>query len=518
VVGWNEITGRAYVAYRPRRGSFDRAQLLRGHPLRDLAITPRGEAVAALGDAELAADGAKVAVRPAGPGKRFGRPVDVSDGQKDVTGLVLDSGPAGEVVAVWQAGSRVWAAIRAANGGWSAPAALSEVQSGGGPIYPRVAVLPSGAALAVWERRSGSPTCCQRLEAAVRPAGGAFGAPVTLTPAGGSLKDLKGAGNRWGILVQAEDDLELFERPEVGAFTGPQAIPGATVEYGEAALALAPDGSASVLKSAALPASAACSGTTYHDANGLATTSRPAGGSFGPDHLVTPVTQPGAGPSAAVAGGRSVFTWDQPRRTELSGVGDYSDELVCDFIGAQPYGADGAPGSDPGPSSAAGGSGVDSGSATSFHTYPVLATDPDGTAAVAWIHTDDRGRNQRVRVALIGGGSLGRNRYPDIVSPRVVGLRLSSARVQPGEPVALRFRLSERARVVMTITRWWGHHTSGQFHTRRVSTIRFKHARGQVTIRFHAPSRGRYTLHLEARDRGGNPSYGGPFNFKFRVR
>jgi hypothetical protein len=86
--------------------------------------------------------------------------------------------------------------------------------------------------------------------------------------------------------------------------------------------------------------------------------------------------------------------------------------------------------------------------------------------------------------------------------------------------MALRFQLSERARVVVTITRWWGKHIAGQFHTQRVLKLRVKRKSGPVTLRFPAPGvRGKhYSVHLEVRDRGGNPSYGGPFDLKFRVR
>ena len=51
--------------------------------------------------------------------------------------------------------------------------------------------------------------------------------------------------------------------------------------------------------------------------------------------------------------------------------------------------------------------------------WPTLAADPDGMAVLAWI-----GGNERVRVARADGGSLGRDRYPDIVAPRLRRLRL----------------------------------------------------------------------------------------------
>jgi hypothetical protein len=518
-VGWRGFFRGVFLAYHPRHGSFGSVQRLRGRSLADLEVTARGEAIALLttGNESSLDTGAAVALRPAGRGKRFGRPVDITGGRTDVSGLDLDANSDGEAVAVWESAHRVWAAIRSASGSWSAPVGISAASTLGSPVSPRVSVLPSGAVLAVWARDGD-------VEAAVRAVDGSFGAPVTLAhpsgPGFATIQDLKGVGSRWGVLIENDEHLQLVERTEAGAFSAPQAIPGPSAEYANHALALAPDGAASVLKTVPLPAAAVCSQAEYTNGQSLATTSRPAGGAFGPDQLVTPALQPGAGPSAAVAGNRAIFVWDQPEQTELEGEGDYSDDTSCAFIDAQPFGADGVPGQDPGQSAPAAGTGADSTSAEYFFSWPALATDPGGAAAVAWIHTDERGRNQRVRVALVGGGDLGRNPFPDIVSPRVLNLRLSSRRVHPGQPMALRFRLSERARVVVTITRWWGKHIAGQFHTQRVLKLRVKRKSGPVTLRFPAPGvRGKhYSVHLEARDRGGNPSYGGPFDLKFRVR
>ena len=269
-------------------------------------------------------------------------------------------------------------------------------------MVPLVSVLPSGAALAVWERASGlSTTCCQRVEAAVRPAGGAFGPAGTLTEAVDRglavARDAKGAGGRWGVLAWNEAALQLFERSESGDFTGPLAIPGTLDQFSDAALALAPDGAATVLKGVPLSPGAPCA--EVPGAGALATTSRPAGGLFGPDHGLGPGDQPAFGPEAGVGGGRAIFSWDQPRRSSLG----EQEPIDCDTVDVKPFGADGVPGADPGAPLRASTAAPDGFS-------PTLAVDPSGTAVLAWI-----GGNQRVRVARIGGGRLGRNRFPDIV-------------------------------------------------------------------------------------------------------
>ena len=260
-------------------------------------------------------------------------------------------------------------------------------------------------------------------------------------------------------------------------------MPGAVAQFGEAALALAPDGGASVLKQVPLAPEASCADPgNPTGAFALATTSRPSGGAFGADRLVTPPALPGSSADAAVAGGRAIFSWDRPRRAVLG----EQEPVVCRRFGDKPYGADGVPGADPGAP-------VPASRVRADGRRPVLATDPGGAAVLAWI-----GGNARVRLALVGGGSLGRDRYPDITPPRLIRPRLSPVRVLPGGLMTLRVRLSEPARLALRLFD---------------RTIRVRRPRGEVTIRFRASdSRGRplrrglTSVQLAARDRGGNRS------------
>ena len=516
VIAWSDIPGGVYASFRPRGGSFSRPQLLSDRRVEgtDLsaAISVSGEAFVAWAENEtLAALGrarARVVVSVRAQGaSRFGARQELSLGQAGAEDPALGVTPSGEAVAVWEElrlnpsgvrtdPLRVSSAIRPLGGAWSAPQALSEDQRrftsgvsapGRNPMVPRVSVLPSGAALAVWERASGlSTTCCQRVEAAVRPAGGAFGPALTLTEAVDRgltvVTDAKGAGERWGVLAWNETALQLFERTEAGAFAGPLAIPGTLDQFSDAALALAPDGAASVLKGVPLSSGAPCG--EVPGAGALATTSRPAGGLFGPDHGVGPGDQPASRPEAGVGGGRAIFSWDQPRRSAL----DEQEPIGCDTVDLKPFGADGVPGADPGAPLRASTAAPDGFS-------PTLAVDPSGTAVLAWI-----GGNQRVRVARIGGGRLGRNRFPDIVEPRIRRVRLRPIRVAPGGRVRIAFRLSERARVTVRVFR------RGRL-ARRVRVLRRPGARRVV---FRAPARrATYSVELVARDRAGNRSLPG---------
>lgn len=405
----------------------------------------------------------------------FGPPVTVSPPETVFGGSpAVGVNAAGDVVVAWADvfPGGVYAAYRPRDGSFSAPQRLTARRRVEGTDVA-VAVTASGT----------STTCCQLIEAAVRPAGGAFGPAETLTEADARdfavLRDVEGASSRWGALGWNGSALLLFERPEAGAFAAALAVPGALGEFTESALALAPDGSASVVKGVPLAAGAPCEsvGGTY----ALATTSRPAGGVFGPDHLLTPADQPGAHADAAHAGARAIFSWEQPRRSAI----EEREPGGCNFLGTKPFGADGAPGADPAPGVRASGIPVDGRS-------PSLAGDPAGMAVLAWI-----GGNERVRVARADGGSLGRDRYPDIVAPRLRRVRLQPRRVPPGGRLRLGFRLSERAVVTVRIAR----------RGRRFGSFRGVRGGGTVRISLRAPARrGVYFVEVRARDRAGNPA------------
>ena len=66
-----------------------------------------------------------------------------------------------------------------AGGSFGAPQTLSD--PGEDALEPQIAVDSTGTAIVVWERFDGANL---RVQAAVRPAGGSFGAPQTLSDLG----------------------------------------------------------------------------------------------------------------------------------------------------------------------------------------------------------------------------------------------------------------------------------------------------------------------------------------------
>ena len=287
---------------------------------------------------------------------------------------------------------RVSSAIRPLGGAWSAPQLLSEDQRrftsgvsapGRNPMVPGVSVLPSGAALAVWERASGlSTTCCQRVEVAVRPAGGAFGPALTLTEAVDRglavVTDAKGAGERWGVLAWNETALQLFERTEAGASVGPLAIPGTLDQFSDAALALAPDGAASVLKGVPLS-----SGRLAARCPAPARWPRPRGRREACSARImgwVPATSPRRSRRRAWARDLQLGSAPPlgPRRAGADRLRHRRPEAVR--RGWRARRGSGAP--------------LRASTAAPDGLLPTLAVDPSGTAVLAWI-----GGNQRVRVA-----------------------------------------------------------------------------------------------------------------------
>jgi hypothetical protein len=93
--------------------------------------------------------------------------------------------PAGDAVAVWRRydgfDEIIQASTRRAGGIWQSPVDLSE--AGENAFRPQVAVDGVGNPVAVWDRSDGVHTI---IQAASRPAGGAWEAPVDLSAAGGS--------------------------------------------------------------------------------------------------------------------------------------------------------------------------------------------------------------------------------------------------------------------------------------------------------------------------------------------
>jgi hypothetical protein len=113
----------------------------------------------------------------------FGATQTISDPGQDASEPQVAFDPSGNAVAVWTrfdgANTRIEAAFRASGGSFGAPQVISA--AGQNASRPQVSMDSAGKTVAVWERFDGTKL---RIEAAVRPASGSFGAVQTLSEAG----------------------------------------------------------------------------------------------------------------------------------------------------------------------------------------------------------------------------------------------------------------------------------------------------------------------------------------------
>ena len=116
----------------------------------------------------------------------FGPVQTLSSAGEDASQPKIDLDGNGDAVAVWTrfdgTHARVEAAVRLAGGSFGAPQLVSP--AGQSADQPDVSVDSSGKAVAVWISYDAGTTGTGRIQAAVRPAGGSFGAALAISDAG----------------------------------------------------------------------------------------------------------------------------------------------------------------------------------------------------------------------------------------------------------------------------------------------------------------------------------------------
>ncbi len=179
-----------------------------------VAFDARGDAMAAWQREDGTVEGTRkyavqkyavqVAFRPAGSAWEAPETISVPDGSDESAenaSVAFDG--RGDAFAVWDAYSgsvpegdahfRVQAAFRPAGGAWQAPVDLSSVEAPGSG-YPQLAVDERGDAIAIWTCFGGP------IEESFRPAGGVWGAPVVVSETGSEPEVvLDGQGNALAV-------------------------------------------------------------------------------------------------------------------------------------------------------------------------------------------------------------------------------------------------------------------------------------------------------------------------------
>ncbi len=125
----------------------------------------------------------QAATRP--PGGIFGIPIDLSAPGQNASAPQITTAGDGTVTAVWERsdGSNeiIQAATRPPGGIFGPPGDLSA--PGRNAFSPQITTAPDGTSTVVWYRNNGST---EIVQAATRPPGGGFGAPVDLSAPGQS--------------------------------------------------------------------------------------------------------------------------------------------------------------------------------------------------------------------------------------------------------------------------------------------------------------------------------------------
>jgi hypothetical protein len=184
-----------------------------------------------------------------------------------------------------------------------------------GGQHPAVALSPDGHVVAVWGSTVGCPAACDYIvQAAVRPPGGAWGAPVTLTTdlyfgGGGIVLGMDGAGNAIAAWVGNYADASHYAVLPAGGSWGPvQTLSNGNVQGAAHGLGLAvsPDGSVVVAFANKGDAIWAAAGTIL---GGLSAPVFVAAGDYSKD----------SAPKVALDdAGQASLVWSQTTRTEAA--------------------------------------------------------------------------------------------------------------------------------------------------------------------------------------------------------
>jgi len=216
-----------------------------------------------------------VQVRTRPPGGVFGAPVDLKAAGVYGTQPQLVVAHDGTTTAYWAASDgsvvRVQASTRPVGGAFGPVVDLSA--SDQSADYPSIGVAADGTATAIWVRNPYDGAGI--VQVSTRPPGGKFGAPVDLTGAGASAAQLAVAADGtttavWQLDAEFSHVLQASTRPPGGAFGAPVRLASSYYMTEWPALAVAPDGAATV-------AWAPDNGTNIV----VQTITRPPGGAFG---------------------------------------------------------------------------------------------------------------------------------------------------------------------------------------------------------------------------------------------
>jgi hypothetical protein len=144
----------------------------------------------------------------------------------------VTAGASGDAIAVWEGLAGVEAAVKPAGGNWLAPQMVG-IPHGDEPEEPQVASDADGQAIVVAPLQQTRGQAYAGMQAAVRPAGGAFSPPQTISRHREQALDARIAMNARGDAIAAWDEqvrggclVRVALRPASGAWSRPRTVPG----------------------------------------------------------------------------------------------------------------------------------------------------------------------------------------------------------------------------------------------------------------------------------------------------
>jgi PKD domain len=360
------VTARRLVS---NRGLVSSRRLINGRLVNGRLVS-RG-----LGVAVAAA--ALAAAAPAYAAPQWLTPQTVSQPGQDASHQQVAFDQGGDAVAVWQsAGAQtvIMASARPAGGVFSAPQTLSDPSAYS--MSPDVASDAQGDAIAVWLHFDGANA---RVQAAYRPAGGSFGSPQTLSPAGYEAREprvaMNGSGEAvlvWSLASGLTEKLQASSAAPGGTFGAPVDLTGFSTVASVPRVALDSHGDAIAVWDG-------WDGSNIRIEDAI----RPAGASFGSSRLLSPSGSNADTPRVTFdAAGNALAVWRFDGSPASTVQGDYRP-AGGEFDAPQTVSA----------------------SSSQPAQAPQVAFDGQGDGVVAWQQSD--GSELRVDASVRSPGSAG---------------------------------------------------------------------------------------------------------------
>ncbi len=300
-------------------------------------------------------------------------PTSTPPGSVSVDGQDLALDAQGNAVAVWT-GYGTWrvtqAATRPVGGSWSAPVTFSVPGEEGG-WQPRVAVGANGDAVAVWSSvRDATGSTGQIVMAATRDSGGAWSTPVALSDEDGFAQqprvvvDAQGdATVAWAEAIGGAVVLRSRSRPKDGDWSDPVDLTDSHVA-GESQLAVDAQGDVTAIWNLHL---------AVYQGGVIEAATRSAGGAWSAPVDLSDADTRSIAPQIAVdAQGEAVAVWNSATALQAA-----RRTAEGDWAPAVDLSADG--------------------------TNPDVAIDPHGTATAVWEWNDGVGQLVRASTSTLGG-------------------------------------------------------------------------------------------------------------------